>query len=168
MKRELLKKMASVANDLDANGLEVEANAITNIMVKIAAGDTPLIKDPPSMLKLLEEKPKTETFPWTVQPNLDKPKTKIDPRTDTRLQDVKTFKSPKERPGYDKNNETDFQRILNNYESMPKMNKMYYFLKGLASEYYKKQDPATFANFFIFLPFLYLKQKLNQLNLLKN
>ena len=115
MKRELLKKMASVANILDANGLEAEANTITNLMVKIAAEDT---------------------------------NTEIPPRTNPMMQDKKTFIT-KDRPGYDKNYEKDFQRILENYERMPYNNRLYYFLKGLASEYYKGIDPAKFANNFL-------------------
>jgi hypothetical protein len=115
MKRELLKKMASVANILDANGLEAEANTITNLMVKIAAEDT---------------------------------NTEIPPRTNPMMQDKKTFIT-KDRPGYDKNYEKDFQRILENYERMPYNNRLYYFLKGFASEYYKGIDPAKFANNFL-------------------
>ena len=115
MKRELLKKMASVANILDANGLEAEANTITNLMVKIAAEDT---------------------------------NTEIPPRTNPMMQDKKTFIT-KDRPGYDKNYEKDFQRILENYERMHYNNRLYYFLKGFASEYYKGIDPAKFANNFL-------------------
>ena len=129
MKRELLKKMASVANILDANGLEAEANTITNIMVKIAAGET--------------------NAPSTDQPTEDKSKTKIPLRKEQKLQDFLTFESPQDRPGYDANQETDFQRILENYNRMHPQNKLYYFLKGLASEYYKGIDPAKFANNFL-------------------
>jgi len=128
MKRELLKKMASVANDLDANGFEAEANTITNIMVKIAAEDT--------------------NTPSAAEPTEDKSKTGIPPRTNPMMQDKKTFIT-KDRPGYDKSYEKDFQRILENYERMPYNNRLYYFLKGLASEYYKGIDPAKFANNFL-------------------
>ncbi len=128
MKRELLKKMASVANILDANGLEAEANTITNLMVKIAAEGT--------------------NTPSAAQSAEDNSKTKIPPRTDPMLQDKNTFIT-KDRPGYDKNYEKDFQRILENYERMHYNNRLYYFLKGLASEYYKGIDPAKFANNFL-------------------
>jgi hypothetical protein len=129
VKRELLLKMASVANILDANGLEAEANTITNIMVKIAAGET--------------------NAPSTDQPTEDKSKTKIPLRKEQKLQDFLTFESPQDRPGYDANQETDFQRILENYNRMHPQNKLYYFLKGFASEYYPGKNPANFANNFI-------------------
>ncbi len=121
MKLQTLKKLANIANDLDQKGFSKEASAITDVMMKIAADE------------------KTTSAPT---------ETKIPPRTDPKLQDVKTFIT-KDRPGYDESYEKDFQRILENYSRMPERNQLYYFLKGLASEYYKEIDPAKFANNFL-------------------
>ena len=119
MKLQTLKKLANIANNLDQKGFSKEASAITDVMMKIAADEI-----------------------YTSVP------TEIPPRTDPKMQDVKTFIT-KDRPGYDKSYEKDFQRILENYQRMPERNKLYYFLKGLASEYYKEEDPAKFANNFL-------------------